>query len=190
LAQRYGESVSFDRRLYRYDIAGSIAHAAALAKAGIITADDCEKIAAGLHAIEEEIAAGKFQWDPQLEDLHMNIEMALTKRIGSAGAKLHAARSRNDQVALDLRLYVKTEISETIARLRALQTALLDLANHHVDLVMPGYTHLQRAQPIFFAHYLLAQMEAFDRDANRLGDCTPRVDVLPLGSASPRVFAR
>ncbi len=184
LAQRYGESVSFDRRLYRYDIAGSIAHAAALAKAGIITADDCEKIAAGLHAIEEEIAAGKFQWDPQLEDLHMNIEMALTKRIGSAGAKLHAARSRNDQVALDLRLYVKTEISETIARLRALQTALLDLANHHVDLVMPGYTHLQRAQPIFFAHYLLAQMEAFDRDANRLGDCTPRVDVLPLGSGA------
>jgi len=184
LAQRYGESVSFDRRLYRYDIAGSIAHAAALAQAGIITGDDCEKIAAGLRAIEEEIAAGKFQWDPQLEDLHINIEVALTKRIGSAGAKLHAARSRNDQVALDLRLYVKTEISETIARLRALQTALLDLANQHVDLVMPGYTHLQRAQPIFFAHYLLAQMEAFDRDVNRLGDCMPRVDVLPLGSGA------
>jgi argininosuccinate lyase len=184
LAQHYSESVSFDRRLYHYDIVGSMAHADALAQAGIITADDCEKIATGLRAIEEEIAAGKFHWDPQLEDLHMNIELALTKRIGSAGAKLHAARSRNDQVALDLRLYVKTEISETIRRLRALQTALLDLARQHVDLVMPGYTHLQRAQPIFFAHYLLAQMEALDRDVNRLGDCMLRVDVLPLGSGA------
>ena len=184
LAQRYSESVSFDRRLYRHDIAGSIAHATALAQAGIITADDFEKISAGLRAIEGEIAAGKFQWDPQLEDLHMNIEAALTQRISSAGAKLHTARSRNDQVALDLRLYVKDEVSETIGRLRALQTALLDLAHQHADLVMPGYTHLQRAQPIFFAHYLLAQMEAFDRDANRLGDCRQRVDVLPLGSGA------
>ena len=184
LAQRYSESVSFDRRLYRHDIAGSVAHAAALVQAGIITADDCEKIGAGLRVIEEEIAAGKFQWDPQLEDLHMNIEAALTERIGPAGAKLHTARSRNDQVALDLRLYVRDEVSEIIARLRSWQTALLDLANQHADLVMPGYTHLQRAQPIFFAHYLLAQMEAFDRDVSRLGDCRQRVDVLPLGSGA------
>lgn len=184
LAQRYSESVSFDQRLYRHDIAGSIAHAAALAQANVITADDYEKIDKGLRAIEEEIASGKFQWDPALEDLHMNIEAALTKRIGAAGGKLHTARSRNDQIALDLRLYAKTEILEVIARLRAVQNALLNLANQHVDLVMPGYTHLQRAQPIFLAHYLLAQIEAFARDANRLGDCLQRVDVLPLGSGA------
>jgi len=184
LARQYGESVSFDQRLYRYEVAGSIAHAAALAQAGFITADDYDKIDKGLHAIEEEIAAGKFQWDPQLEDLHMNIEAALTKRIGSAGAKLHTARSRNDQIALDLRLYVKAEIVEVIARIRTLQSAVLELANKHVDLVMPGYTHLQRAQPIFFAHYLLSQLEAFERDISRLGDCRRRTDVLPLGSGA------
>ncbi|MEY2531981.1 MAG: argininosuccinate lyase, partial [Verrucomicrobiota bacterium] len=184
VAQRYSESVSFDRRLSRYDIAGSIAHAAALAEAGIITADDREKIEQGLRDIEEEIAAQKFQWNLDLEDLHMNIEVALTARIGAAGAKLQTARSRNDQIALDLRLYVKTEIVEVIARLRAVQNALLNLANQHVDLVMPGYTHMQRAQPIFFAHYLLAQIEALARDADRLGDCLRRVDVLPLGSGA------
>ncbi|MEY2526463.1 MAG: argininosuccinate lyase [Verrucomicrobiota bacterium] len=184
VAQRYSESVSFDRRLSRYDIAGSIAHAAALAEAGIITADDREKIEQGLRDIEEEIAAQKFQWNLDLEDLHMNIEVALTARIGAAGAKLQTARSRNDQIALDLRLYVKTEIVEVIARLRAVQNALLNLANQQVDLVMPGYTHMQRAQPIFFAHYLLAQIEAFARDADRLGDCLRRVDVLPLGSGA------
>jgi argininosuccinate lyase len=184
LARQYGESVSFDQRLYRYEVAGSIAHAAALAQAGLITADDYDKIDEGLHTIEEEIAAGKFQWDPQLEDLHMNIEAALTKRIGSAGAKLHTARSRNDQIALDLRLYVKAEIAEVIARIRTLQSAVLELANKHVDLVMPGYTHLQRAQPIFFAHYLLSQLEAFERDISRLGDCRRRTDVLPLGSGA------
>src|ERR1700730_3874682 len=184
LARQYGESVSFDQRLYRYEVAGSIAHAAALAQAGFITAGDYDKIDKGLHAIEEEIAAGKFQWDPQLEDLHMNIEAALTKRIGSAGAKLHTARSRNDQIALDLRLYVKAEIVEVIARIRTLQSAVLELANKHVDLVMPGYTHLQRAQPIFFAHYLLSQLEAFERDISRLGDCRRRTDVLPLGSGA------
>src|SRR6202049_2195267 len=184
LAQRYGESVSFDQRLYRYEVAGSIAHAAARAQAGLSTADDYDKIDKGLRAIEEEIAAGKFQWDPQLEDLHMNVEAALTKRIGSAGAKLHTARSRNDQIALDLRLYVKAEIVEVIARIRTLQSAVLELANKHVDLVMPGYTHLQRAQPIFFAHYLLSQLEAFERDISRLGDCRRRTDVLPLGSGA------
>jgi len=184
LARKYGESVSFDHRLYRYDIAGSIAHAAGLAQAGVITADEYGKIDKGLRAIEEEITAGKFEWDPELEDLHMNIEAALTKRIGPAGAKLHTARSRNDQIALDLRLYVKSEISEVRGRLRALQSALLHLASEHVDLVMPAYTHLQRAQPIFFAHYLLAQIEAFERDADRIDDCKKRTDVLPLGSGA------
>jgi argininosuccinate lyase len=184
LAQRYSESVSFDQRLFRHDIAGSIAHAAALAHANVITADDYEKIDKGLRAIEEEIAAGKFEWDTTLEDIHMNIETALSKRIGAAGGKLQTARSRNDQIALDLRLYVKAEALEVIARLRALQLALLGIAEKHVDLVMPGYTHLQRAQPIFFAHYILAQIEAFARDASRVGDCLRRVDVLPLGSGA------
>ncbi len=184
VAQRYSESVSFDWRLYRYDIAGSIAHAAALAAAGILTSDERNKIDNGLREIEAEIESGKFEWDKSLEDMHMNIEAALTKRIGAAGAKLHTARSRNDQVALDLRLYVKAEIAELGAGLRSLQTALLDLAEQHVDVVMPGYTHLQRAQPIFLAHYLLAQIEAFARDAERLRDCNARTDVLPLGSGA------
>ena len=184
IAKRYSASISFDRRLYRYDIAGSIAHAAALAKAGILSADEQTKIDNGLRAIEAEIESGKFDWDESLEDVHMNIEAVLTKRIGAAGAKLHTARSRNDQVALDLRLYVKTEIAEIGARLRSLQTVLLNLAEQHFDVVMPGYTHLQRAQPIFFAHYLLAQIEAIERDAERLRDCNARTDVLPLGSGA------
>ena len=184
VAQRYSESISFDRRLFRHDIAGSIAHAAALLEARIINGEDFAKIEKGLREIEQEITAGKFQWDAQAEDLHMNIEAALTERIGTSGAKLHAARSRNDQIALDLRLYVKAEIVEAFALLRALQDALLTLANQHVDLVMPAYTHLQRAQPMSFAHYLLAQIEAFERDASRLGDCQRRVDVLPVGSGA------
>jgi argininosuccinate lyase len=184
IGQRYSESVSFDWRLYRHDIAGSIAHAAALVAAGIVTADEQQRIDNGLRAIEQEIESGKFEWDNSLEDVHMNIEMTLTKRIGPAGAKLHTARSRNDQVALDLRLYVKAQIAEIAARLRSLQTVLLNLAEQHFDVVMPGYTHLQRAQPIFFAHYLLAQIEAFERDAERLRDCYARTDVLPLGSGA------
>ena len=184
VAQHYSASVSFDWRLYPYDIAGSSAHAAALAAAGIISADERDKIDNGLRAIERDIENGKFKWDESLEDVHMNIEAALTKRIGAAGGKLHTARSRNDQVALDLRLYVKAEIAEIGARLRSLQTALLNLAGQHVDVVMPGYTHLQRAQPIFFSHYLLAQIEAFERDVERLRDCRTRTDVLPLGSGA------
>ena len=184
VAQRYSESVSFDRRLYRHDVAGSIAQAAALAQAGIISAAEKKKIEAGLREIEKEIDSGKFQWDEALEDVHMNIESALTNRIGEAGRKLHTARSRNDQVALDLRLYVKEQIGETSSQLKELQTALLDLAKRHVGLVMPGYTHLQRAQPIYFAHYLLGQIEAFARDAERLRDCLQRTDVLPLGSGA------
>jgi argininosuccinate lyase len=184
LAQRYGESVSFDWRLYRHDIAGSIGHATALARAKIITADECHQIEDGLRAIEKEIELGKFEWDMSLEDVHMNIEAALTKRIGAAGLKLHTARSRNDQIALDLRLYVKAEIAEVSASLRRLQIALLDAAERHAEALMPGYTHLQRAQPITFSHYLMGQMEACERDATRLRDCLTRTDVLPLGSGA------
>ncbi|MEY2538665.1 MAG: argininosuccinate lyase [Verrucomicrobiota bacterium] len=184
LARRFSESVSFDQRLYSYDIAGSAAHADALAAAGIISSQELEQIRTGLREIEGEIQSGKFEWNSSLEDVHMNIEAALTQRIGAAGAKLHTARSRNDQVALDLRLYTKAEIVEVSRRLRALQTILLDLAAEHQDVMMAGYTHLQRAQPIFFAHYLLAQIEAFARDANRLQDCLVRTDVLPLGSGA------
>src|SRR6267378_3121485 len=164
LAQRYSESVSFDWRLYRRDIAGSIAHAAALARAEIITTEERRQIENGLRVIEKEIESGKFEWDASLEDMHMNIEVALRKPTGAVGAKLHAARSRNDQIALDLRLYVKAGIAEVSGRSRSLQIALLNLAERHVDVVMPGYTHLQRAQPLTFSHYLLGQMEAFERD--------------------------
>jgi argininosuccinate lyase len=184
LAERYSESVSFDWLLYPYDVAGSIAHAAALARAGIITAEERQQIENELRAIETEIELGKFEWDASLEDVHMNIEAALTKRTGAVGAKLHTARSRNDQIALDLRLYVKAEMAEVSGRLRSLQTALVNLAERHVDVAMPGYTHLQRAQPITFSHYLLGQLEAFGRDANRLRDCLARTDVLPLGSGA------
>jgi len=184
VAQGYSESVSFDHRLYRHDIAGSIAHVAALVKAGIISAAEQKKIETGLRAIEQEIDSGKFHWDEALEDVHMNIESALTKKIGDAGAKLHTARSRNDQVALDSRLYVKEQIEQTSAQLNKLQTAFLDLADEHVDLVMPGYTHLQRAQPVYFAHYLLGQIEVFARDVERVSDCLKRTDVLPLGSGA------
>ena len=184
VARRYSESVSFERRLYRHDIAGSIAHVTALVKAGIVSAPEQKQIEAGLREIEKELDSGKFQWDASLEDVHMNIESALTKKIGETGAKLHTARSRNDQIALDLRLYVKDQINRTSSQIKKLQTSLLDLAEKNVDVVMPGYTHLQRAQPILFAHYLLGQVEAFARDVERLNNGLERTDVLPLGSGA------
>ena len=184
VARRYSESASFDRRLYRHDIAGSIAHVTALVKAGIVSAPEQKQIEAGLREIEKELDSGKFQWDASLEDVHMNIESALTKKIGETGAKLHTARSRNDQIALDLRLYVKDQINRTSSQIKKLQTSLLDLAGKNVDVVMPGYTHLQRAQPILFAHYLLGQVEAFARDVERLNNGLERTDVLPLGSGA------
>jgi len=184
VARRYSESVSFERRLYRHDIAGSIAHVTALVKAGIVSAAEQKQIEAGLREIEKELDSGKFQWDASLEDVHMNIESALTKKIGETGAKLHTARSRNDQIALDLRLYVKDQINRTSSQIKKLQTSLLDLAGKNVDVVMPGYTHLQRAQPILFAHYLLGQVEAFARDLERLDNGLERTDVLPLGSGA------
>ena len=184
VARRYSESVSFERRLYRHDIAGSIAHVTALVKAGIVSAAEQKQIEAGLREIEKELDSGKFQWDASLEDVHMNIESALTKKIGETGAKLHTARSRNDQIALDLRLYVKDQINRTSSQIKKLQTSLLDLAEKNVDVVMPGYTHLRRAQPILFAHYLLGQVEAFARDVERLNNGLERTDVLPLGSGA------
>jgi argininosuccinate lyase len=184
LLQHYSESVSFDWRLWRHDIAGSIAHSAALLKAGLITAAEREQIVAGLNAIGAEIDAGTFQFKAELEDIHMNIEAELTRRIGDAGAKLHTARSRNDQVALDLRLYLRDEADAITAALREMQRALVDLAARHADVIIPGYTHLQRAQPVYFAHHLLAYVEMFHRDRDRIADARKRIDILPLGSGA------
>ena len=180
----YGESVSFDWRLYAHDIAGSIAHAGALAAAGLLTEDERGRIETGLTEIGAEIAAGTFVLRPELEDIHMNIESALTARIGAAGAKLHTARSRNDQVALDLRLYLRAEIAEIRRALQGMQRALVELGVRYPETPMPSYTHLQRAQPTLFAHHLLAYVEMFARDDGRFADALARLDVMPLGSGA------
>ncbi len=180
----FSESVSFDWRLYRHDIRGSIAHASALEKAGLLTSAELGQIKHGLQAIEADIDAGKFVWDDALEDVHMNIEAELTRRIGAAGAKLHTARSRNDQVATDLRLYLRDEITALQTGLRSLQVSLVNLADANRDAIMPGYTHLQRAQPVFFAHHLLAYVEMLSRDDARLVDTARRMNFLPLGSGA------
>src|ERR1700757_5313771 len=151
--RRLSESVSFDWRLFKFDILGSIAHAKALHRAGLLTADELGRIETGLLEIEKEIIAGTFQFRPELEDIHMNIEAALTERIGPAGAKLHTARSRNDQVALDLRLYLRSEVDAIGPRIRDLQRPLVGLGRRFQAVVIPGYTHLQRAQPVLFAHH-------------------------------------
>ena len=184
LLQKYSESISFDWRLWAHDIEGSIAHSAALEKAGLLTADERAQIVAGLRGIGEEIAAGKFEFKMELEDIHMNIEAELTRRIGAPGAKLHTARSRNDQVALDLRLYLRAECDALTTALRDFQNALLDLAEAHREIIIPGYTHLQRAQPVYFAHHLLAYVEMTGRDLGRIADTRKRLDVLPLGSGA------
>ncbi len=184
LLQQYSESISFDWRLWRHDIAGSIAHSAALEKAGLLTPEERAQIVAGLQEIGAEIEAGKFSFKPELEDIHMNIEAELTRRIGAAGAKLHTARSRNDQVALDLRLYLRDEADALAAALRAMQRALVALGARHADVIIPGYTHLQRAQPVYFAHHLLAYVEMFDRDRERVLDARKRLNVMPLGSGA------
>jgi argininosuccinate lyase len=180
----YTLSVPFDRRLYRQDIAGSIAHARMLAKQSIIADKDAELIVMGLISIREEIEKGTFEFKDELEDIHMNIESRLVEKIGDAGARLHTGRSRNDQIALDMRLFTKEAIAETITRITALQQALLDLAEANRSVVMPGYTHLQRAQPVLFAHHLLAYFEMFQRDVERFQQCLERADVLPLGSGA------
>ena len=178
---RYTVSIDYDRRLYKQDIAGSIAHAKMLAKQGIISQEDAAQITQGLQTIETEIRDDTFPWDPALEDLHMNIESRLHTLTGATAGRLHTARSRNDQVAVDLRLYTKTTIVELVKGLRGVQRALVDLAGRHQDVVMPGYTHLQRAQPVLFAHHMLAYFEMFQRDIGRFQDCLQRTDVMPLG---------
>ncbi len=184
LLQSFSESISFDWRLWRHDIEGSIAHSAALEKAGLISKKERAQIVSGLRGIGAEIAAGKFRFKVELEDIHMNIESELTKRIGDAGAKLHTARSRNDQVALDLRLYLRDECDAISELLRELQRSLVGLAERNKDIIIPGYTHLQRAQPVYFAHHLLAYVEMLDRDLGRVADCRKRINVLPLGSGA------
>ena len=180
----YGESVSFDRRLALHDIEGSKAHAAALRKAALLSPRELSAIKRGLDAIAKEIRAGRFVWREELEDVHMNIEAALSKKIGAAGSKLHTARSRNDQVATDLRLWMRDETAALIASVRCLQKSLVGLATRAGDAIMPGYTHLQRAQPVPAAHHLLAYVEMLDRDAGRLADAAHRANVLPLGSGA------
>lgn len=180
----YTASISFDRRLYRHDIAGSIAHTKMLAKQGIISDKEAETIINGLAAIREEIEQGKFQFKPELEDIHMSIEARLLEKVGEVGGKLHTARSRNDQVALDLRLFTKEAISETLVRLREFQQALISLAEANKGVIMPGYTHLQPAQPVLLAHHLLAYFEMLQRDIDRFNDCLRRTDVMPLGSGA------
>jgi argininosuccinate lyase len=182
--QRFTESVSFDWRLYPYDIQGSIAHAAALEKAGLIDHDEFQQIKAGLEEIRQEIDGGKFAFQETLEDIHMNIEAVLTAKIGAAGAKLHTARSRNDQVALDLRLYLRAETDVIQGLIRNFQRTLVDLAMVHREVILPGYTHLQRAQPVLFGHYLLAYVEMFERDFDRLADARKRINRMPLGSGA------
>jgi argininosuccinate lyase len=184
LVKGYTLSVPFDRRLYKHDIAGSMAHARMLARQGIISDSEAELIAKGLMIIREEIEEGEFEFRDELEDIHMNIEARLIEKIGDVGGKLHTGRSRNDQIALDMRLFAKEAIGETVDGIRALQRAILDLAEANKGVVMPGYTHLQRAQPILLAHHLLAYFEMLQRDVQRFQQCCERTDVLPLGSGA------
>ncbi len=177
-------SVNFDKRLYRHDIQGSIAHATMLARAGVLTEAERDAIIEGLTAIRADIESGNFEWRVDLEDVHMNIESRLTDRIGITGKKLHTGRSRNDQVATDIRLYLRDEIDFLLGEVRRLQTGLLDLAEREAHTIMPGFTHLQTAQPVTFGHHLLAWFEMLVRDGERLTDCRKRVNRLPLGSAA------
>ncbi|MEW6693925.1 MAG: argininosuccinate lyase [Pseudomonadota bacterium] len=184
LVQRYTASVFFDRRLWKADIQGSLAHAEMLAAQGIISAQDWADIQRGLQQIAQEIEAGTFEWKLALEDVHLNIEARLTQLVGDAGKRLHTGRSRNDQVATDVRLWLRDEIDGLIALLRELQAALVDVAAQHVDTILPGFTHLQVAQPVSFAHHLLAYVEMFARDEERLRDVRRRTNRLPLGAAA------
>jgi len=184
LVQQYVASIPFDQRLYRQDIEGSIAHARMLAKQGIIAESDAKAIIKGLNSIRKEIEQGKFPFSTELEDIHMNIEARLFGKIGDVAGKLHTARSRNDQIALDMRLFLKEEIPKTIDTIKALQSSLVELAEVNKAVIMPGYTHLQQAQPVLLAHHLLAYFEMFQRDKQRFSDCLKRTDVLPSGSGA------
>ncbi|MFC2034968.1 argininosuccinate lyase [Chloroflexota bacterium] len=180
----YTASIPFDWRLYPHDITGSVAHVRMLAKQGIISNKEAEVITEGLTSIKNEIEQGKFEFKPELEDIHMNIEARLIEKVGKLGGKLHTARSRNDQIALDLRLFTRESISDTLASLKKFQQALINLAEANKDVVMPGYTHLQPAQPVLLAHHLLAYFEMLRRDVDRFNDCLKRNDVMPLGSGA------
>ncbi|MDE6020126.1 MAG: argininosuccinate lyase [Ruminococcus sp.] len=180
----FNSSIAFDARMYKHDVQGSIAHAAMLGKCGIITEEDSETIIKGLKEILADIESGKLEFDPTAEDIHMFIEAELTKRYGDIGKRLHTSRSRNDQVALDLRLYLRDEIAEIREMVHKLCEVLIDLAEKNTETVMPGYTHLQRAQPITFAHHLMAYVQMFIRDLGRLDDTAKRMNVCPLGSGA------
>jgi argininosuccinate lyase len=184
LVEAFTESVSFDQRLARHDIAGSIAHATMLARVCVLTAEECDAIVEGLRAIGADIEASRFRWSTQLEDVHMNIETALTERIGQTGKKLHTGRSRNDQVATDVRLLLREEIDAIAGVLSALRGAVVDLAEKEADTVMPGFTHMQSAQPVTFGHHMMAWFEMLGRDAERLTELRHRVNRMPLGSAA------
>ena len=180
---QFTESISFDWRLWQHDIQGSIAHATMLQKIGVLTKNELSAIARGLNQIGREISSGRFSWKPALEDVHMNIEAELTRRV-PAGAKLHTARSRNDQVALDVRLWLRDEIKALLAEIAGLQRALVALGEKNATVIIHGYTHLQRAQPVYLAHHLLSYVEMLERDCERLWDCHSRVNVCPLGSGA------
>lgn len=182
--ERFTASIGFDYRLYHHDINGSIAHATMLAKVGVLTEAERDQIVNGLEEIRSEIVAGKFTWSVSLEDVHMNIEALLTQRIGITGKKLHTGRSRNDQVATDIRLYMRDEIDAIAKELTRLQQGMLQLAEANTDTIMPGFTHLQTAQPVTFGHHILAWFEMLQRDYSRLLDCRKRMNYLPLGSAA------
>ena len=182
--EAFTASVGFDQRLFRHDIAGSKAHAQMLAHVGVLSEDECQQILNGLDQVLAEIESGQFQWSVSLEDVHMNLEARLTALIGDAGKKLHTGRSRNDQVATDIRLYLRDEIDAIQTELKRLQIALIELAEREHDAIMPGFTHLQVAQPVTFGHHMLAWFEMLVRDAQRLADCRARVNVMPLGAAA------
>ncbi len=184
LVEKFSASEHFDRRLCFHDIKGSMAHAAMLARQGIIPREDADAIRQGLEEIRSEIESGAFKWRPELEDVHMNIERALSEKVGDAGKRLHTARSRNDQVATDTRLYVRDEIQRIDGLLHTLQESLLHQARSHIGLIIPGFTHLQHAQPVLWPHHWLAYFQMFRRDRERLSDCRGRVNICPLGSAA------
>ncbi|SNX58994.1 argininosuccinate lyase [Nitrosomonas ureae] len=184
LVERYTASVDFDQRLAEYDIQGSLAHAQMLAEQGIISNEDFTAIRHGLYQIRDEIRLHQFTWLQELEDVHLNIEKRLTTLVGDAGKRLHTGRSRNDQVATDIRLFLRTSIDEITSLIKAMQVALLNLAEQHIHTIMPGFTHLQVAQPVSFGHHLMAYFEMLKRDSERLNDCRKRVNQLPLGAAA------
>ena len=182
--EAFTASIDFDQRLYRYDIQGSMAHARMLARQGIITEAEAQTIISGLESILTDIENGQFEFSVALEDIHMNIEARLIERIGPVGGKLHTARSRNDQVALDIRLYLRDEVKEVRSFLEQVQESLLEQAERNLGVIMPGYTHLQTAQPILFSHHMLAYYEMFRRDSWRMADLNKRINLLPLGAGA------